>query len=76
MLGLDADGRAQMTAVTAANAIFGGIFKAAEGKGADASPSAMTAEVPGLGDRAVRVPNGPQCPEGRDADPNHSWTDS
>jgi hypothetical protein len=52
MVGLDADGRAQMTAVTAANAIFGGIFKAAGGKGASAS----VPEVPGLGDRAVRVP--------------------
>jgi hypothetical protein len=27
MVGLDADGRAQMTAVTAANVILGGIFK-------------------------------------------------
>ena len=56
MLGLDADGRAQMTAVTAANAIFGGIFKAAEGKPADSRPAPSMADVPGLGDRAVRVP--------------------
>lgn len=56
MLGLDADGRAQMTAVTAANAIFGGIFQAAEGKGTDTRPTTKRFEVPGLGDRAVRVP--------------------
>lgn len=44
------DGKAQMTAITATKAIFGGIGKAAsdgkEGFGAD---------IPGLGDRAVRL---------------------
>jgi hypothetical protein len=52
MLLVDADdGRAQMTAVTAANAIFGGIYKAAGETG-----TKMVASVPGLGDKAVRVP--------------------
>ncbi|MGH9646498.1 MAG: hypothetical protein ACRD4E_06745, partial [Bryobacteraceae bacterium] len=46
------DGKVQMTALTATKAIFGGIGKAAsdwkEGFGAD---------IPGLGDRAVRLAN-------------------
>lgn len=49
MVALD-DGKAQMTAITAAKALFGGIGKAAgtgEGFGSD---------IPGIGDRAVRLP--------------------
>jgi hypothetical protein len=51
MLGIDANGRAQMTAVRATKAIFGGI-----GKGADAKGLSFGADIPGLGDNAVRVP--------------------
>ena len=51
MLGVDPDGRAQMTALTASGAIFGGIYKAAEAKG-----MAFGGEVPNLGDKAVRLP--------------------
>jgi len=46
------DGRAQMTAINASAALFGGIFNAAqEGKGAP-----ISAQIKGLGDQAVRVP--------------------
>jgi hypothetical protein len=51
MLGVDPDGRAQMTALTASNAIFGGIYKAAEAKG-----MSFGGDVPNLGDKAVRLP--------------------
>ena len=51
MLIVDPDGQAQMTAITASSALFGGLFKAAGAKGVN-----MTAEVPGLGDRALRLP--------------------
>jgi len=51
MLGVIPDGRAQMTAVTASTALFGGIYKAASEGGAT-----FSAEVPNLGEKAVRVP--------------------
>jgi hypothetical protein len=51
MLALDADGKPQMTAITATSAIFNPIFKEAGGKNAK-----FNSDVPGLGDRAVRVP--------------------
>ena len=51
MLIVDPDGQAQMTAISASNALFGGLFKAAGAKGVN-----MTAEIPGLGDRALRLP--------------------
>jgi hypothetical protein len=51
MLGVDADGRAQMTAVSTSRAIFDAIGKSADSKGI-----AFGADVPGLGDRAIRVP--------------------
>ena len=49
MLGIDADGRTQMTAVRATKAIFSGIGKDAKGLN-------FGADVPNLGDSAVRVP--------------------
>jgi hypothetical protein len=52
MIGLDADGKAQMTAVTATRAIFDNLGKAADGKGG----LGFGADIPGLGDKAVRVP--------------------
>jgi hypothetical protein len=54
ILGIDADGKAQMAALNASSAIFGGIFKAAEANG----PKGMTFQetIPGLGDRAIRLP--------------------
>ncbi len=52
MLGIDADGRTQMAAARATKAIFSGI-----GKGADAKAPGFGADIPGLGDSAVRIPN-------------------
>jgi hypothetical protein len=51
MLGLAADGKAQMTAVSATKAIFGNI-----GKTADSKDSGFGSDVPDLGDKAVRIP--------------------
>ena len=51
MLAVDADGRAQMTALTATQAMFGGIYNAAEAKG-----MTFGGNVPNLGDKAVRLP--------------------
>ena len=50
-----------MTALAAANGIFGGIFRAAEGQNAApgdkrCTPTCFGANVPGLGDRALRLP--------------------
>ena len=45
---IDADGRAQMTAVAASKSIFGGIGKASGGGG-------LGADIPNLGDRAIRI---------------------
>jgi hypothetical protein len=47
------DGKPQMTALTATKAIFGGIGKAATG----GSEGGFGADIPGLGDRAVRLAN-------------------
>jgi hypothetical protein len=52
MLGLDADGKAQMTAVSASKAIFGSLGKAADGTGGIGFGS----DIPGLGDKAIRIP--------------------
>lgn len=49
---IDGDGKTQMTAITATKAIFGGIGKAASG-----GTQGFGAEIPGLGDRAVRLAN-------------------
>ena len=49
---VDGDGRPQMTALTATKALFNGIGKAAsDGK------EGFGAEIPGLGDKAVRMAN-------------------
>jgi hypothetical protein len=45
---VDADGRAQMTAVAASKSIFGGIGKASGAGG-------LGADIPNLGDRAIRL---------------------
>jgi hypothetical protein len=50
MLMIDPDGKAQLTAMSIAKGIFGGIAK---GSGSD---MAMGAEVMGVGDRAIRMP--------------------
>jgi hypothetical protein len=46
-----ADGKAQMAAISASGALFGGIFRASGAQGAK-----FTEEVAGLGDRAIRLP--------------------
>lgn len=46
------DGKPQMTALTASKAIFGGIAK-----GATDGKEGFGADIPGLGDRAVRLAN-------------------
>ena len=46
------DGKVQMTALTATKAIFGGIGKEASG-----GTGGFGADIPGLGDRAVRLAN-------------------
>jgi hypothetical protein len=51
MVGVDPDGKAQMTALTATKAIFGGMVK-----GSDAKGMTFGSEVPNLGDKAVRLP--------------------
>jgi len=51
MLIVGTDGKAQMTALSATKAIFTGIFEASGEKG-----MSVRADVPGLGDRAIRVP--------------------
>jgi hypothetical protein len=53
MLGISGDGRAQMTALSATKAIFGGIGQAADAKDAGFG---FGADIPGLGDKAIRVP--------------------
>jgi hypothetical protein len=50
ILSIDADGKPQMAAISASKAIFSGIGKAADGTGG------FGADIPGLGDKAVRVP--------------------
>jgi hypothetical protein len=49
----DDDGRSQMTALNASNALFSGIFKAAE---PDVKGARFGAPIQGLGDQAVRLP--------------------
>jgi hypothetical protein len=61
MVGVDPDGRAQMTALAAANGIFGGILHAAEADQSKPGQPACTTDcfgvnIPGLGDRAIRLP--------------------
>ena len=51
IISLDADGKAQMTAIAASKAIFGGIGRQAGEKG-----SGFGADIPGLGDKAIRIP--------------------
>jgi hypothetical protein len=51
MLIVGTDGKAQMTALTATKALFGGIGRSGGAKGFE-----FGADVPGLGDRAVRLP--------------------
>ncbi len=62
MIGVDPDGRAQMTALSAANGIFGGILHAAEADQPKPGQPACTTDcfgvnISGLGDRAMRLPN-------------------
>jgi hypothetical protein len=45
---VDPDGRPQMTALAAAKGIFGGI-------GADSKGGGLGADIPNLGDRAIRL---------------------
>jgi len=52
MLAFLPDGREQMTAVSATKAIFGSLGKTADGSGG----LDFGADIPGLGDKAVRVP--------------------
>jgi len=52
MLAIMPDGKAQMTAVSATKAIFGSLGKTADGSGG----LDFGADIPGLGDKAVRVP--------------------
>jgi hypothetical protein len=52
MLGVDADGKAQMTAVSASKAIFGGIVHASDPK----AGMLFGADIPNLGDKAIRLP--------------------
>lgn len=49
----DGDGRSVMAAQNATNALFSGIFKAAE---PDAKEGQFSGQIKGLGDQAVRVP--------------------
>ncbi len=49
---VDGDGKPQMTALTATKAIFGGI-----GKAASDGTQGFGADIPDLGDRAVRLAN-------------------
>lgn len=49
---IDPDGRAQMTAVAISKGIFGGI---GAGSGAGAASSGLGADIPNLGDRAIRL---------------------
>ncbi len=51
MLGIEPDGRSQMAAVSATKAIFGGI-----GRSADTNGVSFGADIPNLGDKAIRVP--------------------
>ena len=51
-IGLDPDGKAQMTAMTIAKGIFGGISQASEANGG----ISVGKDIPGLGDKAVRMP--------------------
>ena len=51
MLAIEPDGRPQFTAIMASHAMFSGIFKAAEAKGAS-----FGGVIPDLGDKAVRLP--------------------
>jgi hypothetical protein len=51
ILAVDPDGAAQMTALTASKALFQGIFDASGAKGLN-----ISTEIPGLGDRAIRMP--------------------
>ena len=52
MLMVGLDGKSQMAALSASNALFSGIFNAAEGK----KGGSVGAEITGLGDRALRMP--------------------
>jgi hypothetical protein len=52
MLGVAPDGKAQMTAVAAATALFGGIGRAA----GDTKGMGFGANIPDLGDKAIRIP--------------------
>lgn len=52
MIGLDPDGKAQMTAMAITKGIFGGISKASEAQGG----IGVGTDIPGLGDKAVRMP--------------------
>jgi hypothetical protein len=54
MLGLDADGQAQMTAVSASKAIFSSLGRSAS----DPSQKGLSfgTDIPGLGDKAIRIP--------------------
>lgn len=51
MLGIDPDGRTQMAAVRATKAIFSGLGKSPDSKGLS-----FGADIPGLGDSAIRIP--------------------
>jgi hypothetical protein len=51
IVSLDADGKAQMTAIAASKAIFGGI-----GRKAGEKDSGFGADIPNLGDKAIRIP--------------------
>ena len=51
LLTVAGDGRSQMTAMSATKAIFGGI-----GQGTGAQGMSMGSDIPGLGDKAIRLP--------------------
>jgi hypothetical protein len=52
MLGVDQDGKGQMIAMSASKALFNGIVNGSEGK----NGKGFGADIPGLGDKAVRMP--------------------
>ena len=54
MLAVDDDGKPQMTALNASNAIFSGIFNAADPE--HKAQGLTSAQIKGLGDQAVRIP--------------------
>jgi hypothetical protein len=61
MLGIDPDGKAQMTALTVTNGLFGGMLHSIQAQDAkpgdkDCGTNCFGQNIPGLGDRALRLP--------------------